>query len=64
MKDKVDEFFEELGQLIDSFDSLASGLEIPMPADFHIERLKTILPEKVKELKELFIKITGENPWD
>ena len=61
---EMEDKFEKLGQLIDSIDSLAHGLNIPMPADFHIEKLKTILPEKVKELKELFIEITGENPWE
>lgn len=60
MEDK----FEKLGQLIDSIDSLAHGLNTPMPADFHIQQLKTILPKKVKELKESFVEITGENPWD
>ncbi len=59
MEDK----FEKLGQLIDSIDSLAHGLNTPMPADFHIKQLKAILPEKVKELKESFVEITGENPW-
>lgn len=60
MEDK----FEKLGQLIDSIDSLAYGLDIPMSAEFHMKQLKSILPEKVKELKESFIEITGENPWD
>jgi len=60
MEDK----FEKLGQLIDSIDSLAHGLSLPMPSQFHVDQLKEILPEKVKELKESFIEITGENPWE
>ena len=60
MEDK----FEKLGQLIDSIDSLVHGLNIPMSAEFHIQQLKSILPEKVKELKESFVEIAGENPWD
>jgi len=60
MEDK----FEKLGQLIDSIDSLAHGLNIPMSAEFHIQQLKTILPERVKELKESFNEITGENSWE
>lgn len=55
---------EKLGQLIDSIDSLAHGLNIPMPAEFHIEQLKKILPEKVATLKEVYHEITGENPWE
>ena len=56
--------FEELGQLIDSIENLAHGLNIPMTADFHVSQLKKILPEKVKELKAVFVEITGDNPWD
>ncbi len=56
--------FEKLGQLIDSLDSLACGLVLPMPPAIHLEALRGSLPEKVKELKESFIEITGENPWD
>lgn len=60
MEDK----FEELGQLIDSIDNLASGLNVPMSAEFHLQQLKSILPEKVKEFKKSFVEISGENPWD
>jgi hypothetical protein len=60
MEDK----FEKLGQLIDSIDSLTHALSLPMSADFHVQQLKVILPEKVEELKEVFIEITGENPWE
>lgn len=60
MEDK----FEKLGQLIDSIENLVYGLELPMPPAFHVDRLKEILPEKVKELKEVFVEIVGENPWD
>jgi hypothetical protein len=60
MEDK----FEKLGQLIDSIDSLASALELPMSAFVHLQQMKILLPEKVQELKDVFIEITGENPWD
>lgn len=59
MEDK----FEKLGQLIDSIDSLAHGLNLPMSAEFHIEQLKKILPQKVEALKESFVELSGENPW-
>ena len=55
--------FEKLGQLIDSIDSLACGLNIPIPDSLHVNQLKVLLPQKVKELKELFVEITGDNPW-
>ena len=60
MEDK----FETLGQLIDSLDNLAHALKMPLPAQMHIKQLGISLPEKVKKLKEVFVEITGENPWD
>jgi len=56
--------YETLGLLIDDLDNLAHGLQLKMPADFHVEQLKEILPEKVKELKKVYQDITGENPWE
>jgi len=56
--------YENLGQLIDDIDSLAHGLSLPMSADFHVQQLKIILPEKVEEFKKIFVEITGENPWE
>ena len=55
---------EKLGQAIDRFENILFALEIPMTADFHISRLKEILPDIIKDLKEGFIETTGENPWD
>lgn len=54
---------DKLGMLIDTLDSTAHGLDIPLPASFHLEQMKLIIPEKVKELKDIYIEITGENPW-
>lgn len=54
---------EELGQLIDSLDNLSHALLIPMPDKLHVESLRSSLPEKVKELKDVFVKIFNENPW-
>lgn len=60
----MEENYEKLGILIDDIESLSFGLQLNMSAQFHVDRLKTILPKKVKELKEVFVKITGENPWE
>lgn len=60
----MEEKFEKLGQLIDSLENLSCGLNIPMPAEFHVNQLKTILPEKVEEFKKVFVEIVGENPWE
>lgn len=60
----MEEKFETLGQIIDEIDNLAHGLVLPMSADFHIQQLKKLLPEKVEKLKRSFVEIAGENPWD
>ncbi len=59
----MDDKFEKLGQLIDSIDNLAHALNFPLPPQMHVEQMKLLLPDKIKELKEIFVEITGENPW-
>lgn len=54
---------DELGRAIDRVDNLQHALVLPMPASFHVEQIKAILPEAVAELKVAFVKVTGENPW-
>ena len=56
--------FEKLGTLIDDIESLSFGLQLNMSAEFHVEQLKKILPTKVEELKETYVEITGDNPWE
>jgi hypothetical protein len=60
MEDK----FEVLGQLIDDLESLQCGLDIPLPPAMHVEQMKSALTDKVRRLKDIFVEITGENPWD
>ncbi len=60
----MEDNYEELGQLIDAIDCLASALQLPLSDKIHVEVLKLTLPEKVKAFKEVFTKITGENPWE
>lgn len=55
---------EEFGQLIDSIESLSCALDLPMSAFVHLQQMKILLPKKVQELKDVFIEITGDNPWD
>jgi hypothetical protein len=60
----MEEKFEQLGVLIDEIDNLAHALNFPLPPQMHVDQLKAALPEKVNRLKELFVKISGEDPWD
>lgn len=54
---------EQLGQVIDRLDAIGHALQIPMPAQMHVQNLKTVLPELVNEAKAAFVSVTGENPW-
>ena len=60
----MEDNYEKLGTLIDDIESLSFGLQLNMSAEFHVKQLKEILPEKVREFKEVYVKITGENPWE
>jgi hypothetical protein len=60
----MDDAKEILGQAIDRLDNLTHGLQLPMSDTFHIVQLKSILPEVVRELKQGFVAVTGENPWE
>ena len=55
---------EALGQAIDRVENLAAALTLPMSDSFHVQQLKTILPEVIFELKTGFVAVTGENPWE
>lgn len=55
---------EKLGQAIDRVGNLDGALQLPMPAQFHVDQLKKLLPECVAELRAAFVKLTGENPWE
>ena len=60
----MEENYEKLGTLIDDIESLYFALQLNMPDSFHVQQFKEILPEKIREFKEVFEKITGENPWN
>jgi vacuolar-type H+-ATPase subunit F/Vma7 len=60
----TEESKEKLGQAIDRVDNMLHALVLPLPPQMHIDSFKSILPEIVKELKEGYSEVTGENPWD
>lgn len=57
---------EKLGEAIDSLDNLSFGVNnmTQISAEIHVEGLKKSLPRVVKEMKEAFVELTGENPWE
>lgn len=59
-----DQTKNELGIVIDKIDNLAHALQLPIADSTHVRALRDSLPEVVVNLKDLFVKITGENPWE
>ena len=57
-------YSEDLAELADRIDNLRCGLDIPMSPEFHIKQMKVELEVLSKDLKELYIKETGENTWE
>lgn len=54
---------EQLGRAIDRVDSLTHGLTLPIPTEIHLDNLRRILPEVVRELKAGYKALTGDDPW-
>jgi hypothetical protein len=55
---------EQWGQFIDRLENLQYALEMKIPAEMHVKQFRKEMPELVKEQKQLFIEVTGENPWE
>ncbi len=53
---------EEFGEVIDRIDNLIETLELPMPAEFHVNQMKHELSEISEKLKQIYVEEEGENP--
>jgi hypothetical protein len=58
-----EEQLEELGQLADEIDNLVGAMDLPMPAVFHVEQLKKLLPGISTKIKALVVSVGGDDPW-
>ena len=58
-----EEQLSELGDIADEIDNLCGAMELPMPATFHIDQLKKLLPKESERIKALYVAISGNNPW-
>jgi len=54
----------EFGEVINRVDNLLGSLEIPMPAEFHVEQMKRELKEVSDKLKRIYVEEEDENPWN
>lgn len=54
---------EKVGKLADTCDNLKSALTMPLPFHIHKEALNGSLETMRNELREIYIEMTGANPW-
>ncbi len=58
------EHLAKLGRLADTADNLAGASKLPMRAEMHVEQLRSGLERMSKELKALYVAMSGDNPWE
>ena len=54
---------EDLGVAIDRLDALTFSLKMPLPAQFHVDQMQSILPALVKDMKSMYAQAFGVDPW-
>lgn len=55
---------DEFAEVIERIDNLRGALEIPMPAEFHVNQMKRELEEVSDKLKRIYVEEEDENPWE
>lgn len=55
---------EQIGEVADTIDNLLGALSLPLPPQTHVTQLKAALPQLRDKLRESYVAITGENPWE
>ena len=59
-----EEAVDKLGELADRVDNLAHALRLRVEPRIHVEALSKSLPEVVVSMKEIYVALSGENPWE
>lgn len=54
---------EQIGLAADRVDNLIGALQLPLPAQMHVDQLRRALPELRDTLRLIYIAETGEDPW-
>jgi len=54
---------EKIGQLADSIDNAIAARQLPLPPAMHLEQSERMMRDWSKQLKEIYVAMTGENPW-
>jgi hypothetical protein len=60
----TDPHAERIGLASDRLDNLLHAAQLPLPPRMHLEGILPALAEIRDELREVFVALTGENPWN
>lgn len=55
---------DTLGQAIDRVDHLANALKMRLAPESHVRNLRAALPEAVQQLKDAYVRLFQQNPWE
>lgn len=55
---------EKIGQVADKVDNYYFALKMPLPAEVHIDQIKIGLKKMSKQLKGIYVAVSGNNPWE
>ena len=55
---------DKLGDVIETLSNLNAALQLSLRAETHTTALKGTLPSIEKRLKEIYMALAGDNPWE
>jgi len=60
----TDDQLERISELVDKASNCIAATQLRVRPEIHVEGLRGGLQEIEQALRELYIEISGENPWD
>lgn len=60
----IQDAMEEIAETADSLDTIIAATEIPLSPEIHITNIRRILDTQRKRLRNLYIKLGGDNHWE
>lgn len=55
---------DDFGDVIETISNLNGALQLPIRAELHLAGIKGSLPDVEKRLKEIYVTLAGDNPWE
>jgi hypothetical protein len=54
---------QQIASVEKRIDNLIGAMQLPLPAQYHLDQLKLVLPELRDTLRLIYIAETGDDPW-